>query len=76
MSAPNSALEAWRARVKDWQQSSREPGLSALLILETALIFLEPISKSLEEDCEASELHEAKEVLRVELPTTRIRRCH
>ncbi len=30
---------------------------------------LEPISKSLEEDCEARELHEAKEVLRVELAT-------
>ena len=29
---------------------------------------LEPISKSLEEDDEASELHEAEEVLRIELP--------
>ena len=29
---------------------------------------LEPISKSLEEDDEASELHEAEEVLRIKLP--------
>src|SRR5271166_2941812 len=29
---------------------------------------LEPISKSFEEDDEASELHEAKEVLRIKLP--------
>src|ERR1700735_2576146 len=32
---------------------------------------LEPISKSFEEDDEASELHEAKEVLRIELPGDR-----
>src|SRR6201987_881676 len=31
-------------------------------------ICLEPISKSFEEDNEASELHEAKEVLRIKLP--------
>jgi hypothetical protein len=30
--------------------------------------FLEPISKSFEEDEEAGELHEAKEVLRIKLP--------
>ena len=36
--------------------------------LVAAREWLEPISKSFEEDDEASELHEAKEVLRIELP--------
>jgi hypothetical protein len=31
-------------------------------------VYLEPISKSLKEDDEAGELHEAKEVLRIKLP--------
>ena len=40
---------------------------SALLVQPDA--FLEPISKSFEEDDEAGELHEAEEVLRIKLPT-------
>jgi len=40
------------------------------------LVLLEPISKSFEENEEASELHEAKEVLPIKLPATRKRRCH
>ena len=35
---------------------------------ETKPLLVEPISKSFEEDDEASELHEAKEVLRIKLP--------
>src|SRR5262245_64417842 len=38
-------------------------------IAATGLAFLEPISKSPEEDNEASELYEAEEVLRVVFPT-------
>jgi len=37
---------------------------------------LEPISKSPEEDNEASELYEAEEVLGVYSQRTRMRRCH
>ncbi len=40
MSAAKSAAENWRARLTHWHDSSREPGLTALLVLETALIFL------------------------------------
>jgi putative ABC transport system substrate-binding protein len=41
---------------------------SDLPVLQTDKFELEPISKSFEEDDEAGELHEAKEVLRIELP--------
>jgi hypothetical protein len=37
---------------------------------------LELVSKSPEEDNDASELYEAEEVLGVVFPTTRMRRCH
>ncbi|HTZ03333.1 MAG TPA: potassium channel family protein [Xanthobacteraceae bacterium] len=33
-------LAAWRARVKEWHEVTREPGLTALLILESFMIFL------------------------------------
>ena len=38
-------------------------------------LILEPISKSLEEDDKASELHEAEEVLRIELPADEDEGC-
>jgi len=31
-------LEAWRRRVKEWHEVSREPGLTALVIIEAALL--------------------------------------
>ncbi len=34
------SLEAWRSRVKEWHEVTREPGLTALLIIEALLIFL------------------------------------
>ncbi|MFZ3310346.1 MAG: potassium channel family protein [Xanthobacteraceae bacterium] len=34
------SLEAWRSRVKDWHRITREPGLTALLVLESVMIFL------------------------------------
>jgi hypothetical protein len=34
------SLEAWRSRVKEWHEVTREPGLTALLIIESLLIFL------------------------------------
>ena len=34
------SLEAWRSRVKEWQEVTREPGLTALLVLQSILIFL------------------------------------
>ncbi len=40
MSAARSARRGWRAHIAHWHESSREPGLTALLVLETALIFL------------------------------------
>ncbi|MGB7034208.1 MAG: potassium channel family protein [Xanthobacteraceae bacterium] len=33
-------LENWRSRVKDWHQVTREPGLTALLVLQSVMIFL------------------------------------
>ncbi len=36
----NISLEAWRSRVKEWHEVTREPGLTALLIIEALLIFL------------------------------------
>ncbi|MGB7037250.1 MAG: hypothetical protein WBD71_17190, partial [Xanthobacteraceae bacterium] len=33
-------LENWRNRVKDWHQVTREPGLTALLVLQSVMIFL------------------------------------
>jgi hypothetical protein len=38
-------------------------------------LILEPISKSLAEDDKASELHEAEEVLRIELPADEDEGC-
>ncbi len=38
--AAKTGAGTWRSRIKDWHDSSREPGLTALLIVETALIFL------------------------------------
>jgi hypothetical protein len=35
-----AAVQAWRSRIKDWHEQSRDPGLTALLIIEAALIFL------------------------------------
>ena len=34
------SLAAWRSRVKEWHEVTREPGLTALLIIEALLIFL------------------------------------
>ena len=33
-------LETWRSRVKAWHETSREPGLTALLVIESLMIFL------------------------------------
>lgn len=38
--SPTMSLETWRGRVKDWHQVTREPGLTALLVLESIMIFL------------------------------------
>jgi hypothetical protein len=35
-----AAVTAWRTRIKDWHEQTREPGLTALLIIEATLIFL------------------------------------
>jgi hypothetical protein len=35
-----AAVTAWRTRIKDWHEQTRDPGLTALLIIEAALIFL------------------------------------
>jgi hypothetical protein len=35
-----AAVTAWRSRIKDWHEQTREPGLTALLIIEAGLIFL------------------------------------
>jgi hypothetical protein len=35
-----SAEKIWRSRLKYWQELSREPGLTALLIIEASLIFI------------------------------------
>ncbi len=35
-----SAAKVWRNRLKYWQEVSREPGLTALLIIEASLIFI------------------------------------
>lgn len=39
---PNStiSLTAWRSRVKEWHEVTREPGLTALLVIESLMIFL------------------------------------
>src|SRR5579863_9143902 len=34
------SLETWRNRVREWHQVGREPGLTALLIIEALLIFI------------------------------------
>lgn len=34
------SLEAWRSRVKEWHEVTREPGLTALLIIESLMIFV------------------------------------
>ncbi|HJY17396.1 MAG TPA: hypothetical protein VJ353_07155, partial [Xanthobacteraceae bacterium] len=39
-SGPGMSLETWRSRVKEWHDVSREPGLTALLIIEASMIFL------------------------------------
>lgn len=33
-------LETWRGRLKAWHETSREPGLTALLVIESLMIFL------------------------------------
>jgi hypothetical protein len=38
--ASNMSLEAWRSRIKEWHEVTREPGLTALLIIEALLIFI------------------------------------
>lgn len=38
--ASTLSLEAWRRRVGEWHQSTRDPGLSALLVVQAALIFI------------------------------------
>jgi Ion channel len=40
MRAARPVSGSWRTRIKHWHESSREPGLTALLVLETGLIFL------------------------------------
>jgi hypothetical protein len=40
VSAAKNILKSWRSRLKRWHASSREPGLTALLIIEGLLIFL------------------------------------
>jgi hypothetical protein len=40
MSAAKSTVKPWRSRLKRWHASSREPGLTALLVIEGLLIFL------------------------------------
>ncbi len=37
---PTMSLSDWRSRVKDWHEATREPGLTALLVIESLLIFL------------------------------------
>ena len=34
------SLETWRRRVKQWHDITREPGFTALLIIEALMIFL------------------------------------
>src|SRR5271168_3602575 len=36
----DASVTAWRGRVKEWHEVTREPGLTALLIIEASLIFL------------------------------------
>ena len=36
----NLSLQAWRSRLKEWHEVSREPGLTALLIIEALMIFI------------------------------------
>jgi hypothetical protein len=40
MNSTKPASRAWRSRVKYWHELSREPGLTALVVLEAILIFL------------------------------------
>src|ERR1700733_2026339 len=40
MNSTQPASRAWRSRVKYWHELSREPGLTALVVLEAILIFL------------------------------------
>jgi hypothetical protein len=35
-----AAVTAWRSRIKEWHEQTRDPGLTALLIIEAAIIFL------------------------------------
>lgn len=39
-SGSGMSLETWRSRVKEWHDVSREPGLTARLIIEASMIFL------------------------------------
>lgn len=34
------SLEAWRSRLNEWQEASREPGLTALLVIQALMIFI------------------------------------
>ncbi len=36
----DDSLKAWRSRVKEWHDVTREPGLTALLVIESLMIFL------------------------------------
>lgn len=38
--ASTMSLATWRSRIKEWHEVAREPGLTALLIIEGLLIFL------------------------------------
>jgi hypothetical protein len=38
--ASTISLETWRSRVKDWHQATQEPSLTALLIIESVILFL------------------------------------
>jgi diacylglycerol kinase len=40
MTAPKMDLQTWRRRAKEWHEITREPGLTALVIVEASLIFL------------------------------------
>src|ERR1700692_4436611 len=40
MRSPRRKLKAYRFRFEHWQEQAREPGLSALLVIEVALLFV------------------------------------
>src|SRR5215831_893363 len=63
------ASSAWRARWRPGSSPSTSSATRTATRLRPAVRSLEPISKSPEEDNEASELYEAEEVVGVVFPT-------